>query len=308
MQTKMAAIFWVTCFFLCVFCTAEDQAHAQEKLRDSREKLLLIYDPSLRDTAARIHQSYPTIKRELESLLHMSLVSEARVVLMEDRETFQSLSGSPFTRAFAVPRQDLIVMHVPSGMQWVTLRDVFKHELCHLLLHENISDHLLPRWLDEGICQWVSGSLGEIIAGSEPSATHLLTVTHKPFPFHALERSFPRERIPMLIAYHQSRKFVEYLSSTYGSGSVVELLLHLERGANVETAMLRVYGAGLEELEGEWHGELRSHHAVFVWLSRHIHHIIFALLPVFVVVVVLIRGLKRRRMDEEEEEEEGDES
>lgn len=304
MQSKMAPVFWAAFFFLSAFCALQFRAHAQEMLPHSEADFLVIHDPSLRAAAIQIEQSYPSVKRELENLLRMPLNSRVRVFLMEDREAFQGLSGSPYTRAFAVPRQNVIVMHVPPGMQSLLLNDVFKHELCHLLLHENISPRLLPRWLDEGVCQWVSGSLGEIIAGSEPSAAHLLTVSHKPFPFHQLEKDFPRERIPMLIAYHQSRKFVEYLSSTHGGESVAQLLLHLRRGANVETAMQRVYGASLEELEARWNRELRSYHAALVWLSRHIHHVIFAVLPILAVVAVLVRALKRRNLPEEDDDEE----
>lgn len=289
----------VLCLLLLV---AVGHGEAQERVRLQGEGLVILHDPTLRAPAHHLRQLYPELKRDVEQLLGLPLRSSVHVVLMEDRAAFESLSGSPFTRAFAAPRRSLIVIHVPAAAAHPrALNDLFKHELCHLVLHENIPGHLLPRWLDEGICQWVSGSLGELLSGAEPGA--MLTMTRQPFPLDEISQNFPQERLPLFLAYYQSRNFVEYLSSRYGRDSLMVLLQHLRAEVPLETALRETFHADFAQLEAQWREQLRSREAVFLWLSRHIHEILFSMVPLGVVLVVVLRSLKRRRMQDEEEEE-----
>jgi hypothetical protein len=44
-----------------------------------------------------------------------------------------------------------------------TLTVTLKHELCHLFLHYLIGGGELPRWFNEGIAQWTSGGIAELM-------------------------------------------------------------------------------------------------------------------------------------------------
>ena len=80
------------------------------------------------------------------------------------------MAGDPLVVAFAVPQRNLIVIDYSKMITHpLSLETTLKHELCHILLHEHIKTEILPRWLDEGLCQWASGGIGEIIMDQKRS-------------------------------------------------------------------------------------------------------------------------------------------
>ena len=107
---------------------------------------------------------YPDLKAELEETIGWKIDFKPGIVLVKDNNTFQKMSGSSLIVAYALPDQGIIVIDY-SRMKTdpFTLEATIKHELCHLLLHENIGSEKLPRWLDEGVAQWASGGLADIV-------------------------------------------------------------------------------------------------------------------------------------------------
>ena len=107
------------------------------------------------------------LKSRLEKTFSWRLDSRASIVLIKDRKNFVNIAESPLTVAFAVPSKNLIVIDCSSVTAHpLSLELTLKHEMCHLLLHSNIKGGGLPRWLDEGTCQWVSGGFVDIIIDS----------------------------------------------------------------------------------------------------------------------------------------------
>jgi len=71
-------------------------------------------------------------------------------------------TGTDIYIGYAVPGNNLIALDTSRVYaRPLTLRTVLKHEVCHLILHSHLQK--LPRWLDEGVCQWVSDGLPDIL-------------------------------------------------------------------------------------------------------------------------------------------------
>ncbi|HJX34404.1 MAG TPA: hypothetical protein VJ373_04440, partial [Desulfatiglandales bacterium] len=124
----------------------------------------ILYDEPLRPAAEEAIELYPFIKRDLERILLWEVSFMPTIILINDSTTFQMMAGNDLIVAYAVPYRELMVIdYARMKTEPFTLEAIMKHELCHLLLHKNIKDQNLPVWLDEGIAQWVSGGLADII-------------------------------------------------------------------------------------------------------------------------------------------------
>jgi hypothetical protein len=100
----------------------------------------------------------------LENTLEWTIDFKPTIVLVNDSEKFQEMTGNSLIVAYAVSQRNLIVIdHSKMNTKPFSLGSIIKHELCHLLLHDKISKVILPRWLDEGVSQWVSDGIAEII-------------------------------------------------------------------------------------------------------------------------------------------------
>jgi len=86
----------------------------------------------------------------------------------------EQMAGTRRIVALAIPAQNLILLDLSKmARHTFVLETTMKHELCHLLLHSYIHGTLLPKWLDEGVCQWASNGMAEIIM--EPKSSSLKT-------------------------------------------------------------------------------------------------------------------------------------
>jgi len=269
----------------------------------SNEELLIEGENRLGIQAKRLREIYPEVRTNIENSLGWKLLSPPKVFLISDREIFEKMSGSPLIAAFAVPSQHSIVIHLSSATsEAYVLHETFEHELCHLFLHEHITDRLLPKWLDEGICQWLSGSLGEILAGSGTAAGGI-NLLRRPIPLQQLTVSFPGDRGSLIQAYQESRLFVEYLVAQYGKGCLLNLFEQLKEGSPIDQAFSQAFPKSLASVQEEWLEGLGSRGMWLLWVSEYLYEILFvfgALLTVLAFIRVMIR---KRDYDPDEEDE-----
>ena len=128
----------------------------------------IFYEQPLKGAAQEIAEIYPGVRKELETAVSYRVDFRPAVVLVSDEEAFEQITGNRLIVAYAVPEKMLIVInHARSSKDPFSTRAILKHELCHLLLHRYI--HTLPRWLDEGVSQWVSGGFAELFSEKRES-------------------------------------------------------------------------------------------------------------------------------------------
>ena len=271
--------------------------------RERDDEITIVSENHVEIQEKYIRQIYPEVKNGIEKALGWKLLSQPTVLLVADKEVFQKMSGNPLISAFAVPSKHTIAIDLSSaGFEPYLLHETFEHELCHLILHDHIRERLLPKWLDEGICQWVSGSFGEIVVGKGVGVGGSNFSRH-PIALQQLEDNFPRQKDLLIQAYEESRQFVDYLVSHYGKESLLGVLTHLKEGEPIDQAISKSLSKSLENIQEEWFKDLRSRHLWLLWASQYLYEILFVF-AALLTVLAFIRSVMRRRHYEGDEEDE----
>lgn len=289
----------VIALLACLLCSSP--AGGSPGAEDGDPQIVVMRDKGLEVQARQIRQMYPEVRKRVENALGWQLERPPTIVMVADREVFEKMSGNPLISAFAVPRQNSIVMLLPSAsFDPYVLQETLEHELCHLLLHAHLRHELLPKWLDEGICQWLSGSLGEILAGQGFPATGSELMRH-PIPLQHLRKSFPEEPKALLQAYEESRLFIDFLVAGQGKEGLLAVLERLKEGMDLDEAMLKTYSKSFEALQTEWLQELASRNLWLSWVSRYLYEIVF-FSAALLTVLAFLRVLSRKRAYDRDEE------
>ena len=266
----------------------------------------IIFDGSLSGAARDVAREYPSIRSELESTFKWKTDFRPDIVLVKDRRQFMDIAGSDLIVAYAVPGRNLIVLDTSRiYAKPFTLETTLKHEACHLLLHRQIEQDRLPRWLDEGICQWASGGIAELLSGEEEGIFTKAAVSGSLIDIQRLDR-FPSDERNLVLAYQESKSIVQYIVARFGSQGLLALLENMHRGDTVQEAVRRTFSISLPELEKAWQSSVKRRHTWFLYFSDNIYTVIFTLTAI-ITIYGFIRLVKKRRAykDEDEEDERG---
>jgi hypothetical protein len=268
------------------------------------DQLAVIYEPPLKSAASDVVSIYPRVKDELEALFDWRLDVRPRVVLINNSRNFRQMARHSLYVAFAVPEKNLVVIdYSKMATRPFTLATTLKHELCHLLLHRYIDRANLPRWLDEGVCQWASDGLADIIMSQGPSLLYSAVLADRLIPLSQLSAGFPNDRRELMLAYEQSKSMVDYISGEYGKNTIIDILNHLKNGDPLDRAMEKRLSLSPDELEAQWRRHLKTGPSWIVFLANHIYSILF-----FAAAIITIAGFirlvirKRAYHDEDDDE------
>ena len=288
---------------LIIFLILPISLHGVETDIIQNKEVIVLFERPLKNTAKDVAEIYPAVKAELEQTLRWRLDFRPTVMIIKDSKTFQKITDSNLVVAVAMPKKNLIVID-SSKMKThpFTLEVTLKHELCHLLLHRHIRGGNLPKWLNEGVSQWVSDGIAEIIIGGEKDLLKQATLSGRFINLKDLTKEFPEDQRSLLLAYEESKSIVEYISREFGTDGVLRVLSYLRNGDEVDVAILKGLSISQEELEKKWHGYLRKRITWFTYLSDNIYKILFflaALTTIYGFIRLLIK--KRRYKDEEED-------
>ena len=286
-------------FLLFVFsvsvCTAEADII-------KNNEIIVQYERPLHTAAKHIIEIYPAVREELEKTFDRKIDFRPKVVLVKDRKIFKGMGGSDLIVAFAVSEGNLIVID-NSKMKThpFTMEVTLKHEVCHLLLHHYIRGGDMPRWLNEGISQWVSGGIVEIITGENKELLKQATLSGRFIRINDLTEKFPQDEKSLLLAYQESKSFVDYIYGKFGSAGILRILDLLGDGNNIDAAILKGVSIPVDELENRWHDRLRKKFTWFTYLSNNLYQILFSISALF-LTYGFIRLLIRKRAYKDNEE------
>ena len=287
-----------------VLVALSGSVHAAQPSVLQTENVTIVFEPPLQGVADDVVRLYPKLRRELEGFFGWNFDTNPRVVLISQHRRFQELSGHKNFVAYAIPQKNLVVIdHTRMNMHPFTLEITLKHELCHLMLHQYINNRNLPKWLDEGVCQWVSDGIGELYIDKNWSGLDAAVMAGRVIPFRRLGDYFPLDRASLTLAYEQSKSFINYIDRQYGYGALMEILAFLKNGESIDYAVMGSIDVSLEQLEKEWLAQLDTTPRWLIFLASHIYAILFflaALMTMFGFIRLLI---KRRRIYREWEEE-----
>lgn len=266
------------------------------------DDVLVLFEPPLTAAAEEVIRIYPGIKSEIEKRFRWKLDYKPTVILVKEREKFQSMAGHSLFVAFANSEKKLIVIdYSRMNVQPFTLATTIKHELCHLLFHHHIRGGNLPRWFDEGVAQWASDGIGEIIMANGKRMLNRASISGNYIPLGRLKHHFPRNDIALSLAYEESKSCVEYITGTYGSDSLLDVMNRLKEGETMDDAVLWSLSVSLEELEENWHEHLRKQVPWLTYLSMNLYQILFLLGAVITVIGFIRYRIKKRRQKDWED-------
>jgi hypothetical protein len=163
-----------------------------------------------------------------------------------------------------------------------------KHELCHLLLQLQVDDGKLPKWLNEGLAQWVSQGIAELIFTQRRSVLNETVLRGRYVRIRTLTNRFPREKKSLQLAYEASKSFVEYIVKKHGINGIEKVIQHLKAGDTQENAIVAGLSISLDELEKGWHDTLRKRVTWFSYVVNHLYEILF-----FLAALIMIYGFIR---------------
>lgn len=259
------------------------------------EQVVVRYDPSLKAAAEEVIAVFPRIRARLEVIFGWDLGLEPVVLLIGDRARFQQMAGTPLVAAYALPHiAGIVIDQTRMGVRPFALDITLQHELCHLLLHRHIEDSRLPAWLDEGVCQWASDGINEIIMEGRRSPLVRASLRNRFLPLRKLEDRFPRQAEELVLAYAESKAFVNFLIGLSGKEGILAVLGHLRRGGDADSALRMQFGLGVEALEKRWHETLRETPVTLVLVSYYLYEIVFAL-GAILALYGFVRAVMRKR-------------
>jgi hypothetical protein len=232
-----------------------------------------------------------------EAVLGRSLGAPFTTILVPHRQELDRVVGAlgatlPFSDTVlgvAFPR--LRVLVVRDGLLPGTgpFRETLTHEVAHLVLHR-LADARIPKWFDEGVAMWVSGTA---LKPSEESYLSFLARIGGLYPLAKLEYRFPPTHQLTSIAYQQSLLLVTYLVELQGSRVLAELLGRFEAGESTRDALREVTGVDLDALDeafGAWVVARRSLLAAAASIIN-----LWTLTAVLALVAIGVHWVRRRR-------------
>ena len=290
-------------FLICIILISSNLFAADPSVLQA-EQVVVIFEEPLRSVAEEVAKRYPSIKQDLENTFQWLVDFRPTLVLVKSGEQFQKIAGTDLIVAFAVPKKKLMVIdYSKMNISPFTLGATLKHELCHLLLHHYIDRHRLPKWLDEGICQWASDGIVEVIMGSDRSVLARAGLRGRYFPMRVLNTRFPGDKASLQLAYAQSKNFVDYISREFGRDAVLHLLNNLRNGLAFEAAIAESFSISFEGLEKEWLDQIRKKNTWFTYLTIHVYEFLFVFGAVILVIGFVRAMIKKRRYRDEEDDE-----
>jgi hypothetical protein len=266
-------------------------------------QLVVVYDQGLKQTAQQVLAAYLSIKQALESIFQWPLNFRPSLVLINNQKKFRQLAGHELVVAYALPQKNVVVIdYSKMNTSPFTLERIVQHELCHLLLHHHINEDNLPRWLDEGICQWASDGLADILIDAKRTRLPAAILSGSYFDLVKLTHRFPHDKNGLILAYEQSKSVVEFMIRQYGPQGIRNLLDLLRQGVDVESAFENSFAISFEKFEAQWRNHLRSNINWFTYLSIHLYEILFVS-AALLTIMGFIRKLHRKRVYEKGDEE-----
>jgi hypothetical protein len=218
--------------------------------------------PSAERTAATLSSEVDDVVEELLSLTGLQRApTRIQAYLAPSRDSFSSIQpGSPpeWAAGTAYPERSLLFVCLETHGQ-KSPRQVFVHEVTHVVLHWSYGESEPPRWLEEGLAQVVAGEFDlqtQVLLSRAALGGGLI-------PLSSLVDRWPRQPGRARVAYAQSRDFVLFVRHRHGDEALAVMIERLAAGGGVEDALLAATGEPLAELEDRWRGRLKRRYA---WL------------------------------------------
>jgi hypothetical protein len=214
----------------------------------------VMIEPDAAAEADKVASFLPSSIEQIEKKQYHHFVGPVQVYVCASRESFKKYYGADvragvLTKLFVSPR--IFEYGDEIAKKYLT------HELAHLHLQQQLGifkTSRLPMWFKEGLATYVSDGGGAHLVSQEQALESIRTgkyfVPNKTdgFIFKKTPGDFGLE--PHMF-YRQSMLFIRYLA-TMNESAFRKLLLSIESGERLPTALQAAYNKNLEELWNEF--------------------------------------------------------
>lgn len=285
---------------LALFLISTEVCSAELSLKAMQDKKVTVFfEKGHAKAAEALVQIYPKIKVEAENTFGWKLKGIPEIVIFSEKESFQKTARNPFVTAVALPQKNLIIIDYSSMKKGpFVIENTLKHELCHLLIHQNI-EVFMPRWLEEGICQWASDGVGELITGKNGSRLHKACMSDSLLTLRSIERYFPDEKGPMILAYEEGKSVVEHIIKRFGRNGLLLILEYMKDGIGFEEAFERSLSLSIYQVENQWKKSISDNMSWFAYIGYHIYELLFSFMALLTVIGSIRVILKKRAYKDE---------
>ena len=227
-----------------VFKTQHFTIEAPSALEAVAEQLSEQADLVYREVAAQLGALH-----HQEPLIHVKLSPGGR-------DFAEELRGAPIAEwaaGVAFPRTGKILLRI-DGQTQLNHKDVFRHEVSHIVLARAVKQRDLPHWFIEGGAVHHAGErLQERWAKAETA-----TLTDSLVSLSEYDQSFPRDGTRADLAYAESTAFVGHLLKRYGWRGIRTVIARVRAGEAFAPAFESIYGASVLEVETHWRNTLTT--------------------------------------------------
>lgn len=247
----------------------------------------IFFEESLRSLADEILIIYPNQKAFLENLTGWKIDFIPKFFLLKNQRFVSWVGDNKIVAVASSSDYQIIIDSSKINIYPFTLPITIRHELSHLLLDHQLKQTFVPKWLNEGFAQWVSDGISEMMVGNQ---TYLkkASIQNRLIPIKDLVFHFPEAQDQRILAYEQSKSFIDFIHNSYGHQAVITILNSMAHGNSIEDAVSKTISLSLDKLEHQWHQKLQSKSMLFFYLSSYLYEILF-----FVAAVLLIIGFIR---------------
>jgi len=225
-------------------------AHASARDRRTLERLVKSADESI-----------PRIATQLG----VPMGHKMNLYLADSQKGFHSMqpgSAPDWADGTAWPHRGLIYLRSPRIRPGTAapLEQVLDHEIVHILLGQAFAPQPVPRWLQEGMAQWVSGEYDpEVVDRLRKGMLGggLLTLDD-------LTTGFPVDPMRANLAYAQSADLIVYIVAEHGEAALKQIVHDMAAGKPVRAAFRHAIGGDPDALDAAWRARVESGSA---WLQ-----------------------------------------
>jgi len=241
-------------------------------------------------------------RTKLADLLGDTLPYKPEVYIADSQRDFNRQIRGQFPdwgAAAALPAQGKIVIKSPDHFNTgKSLEQLAAHEYAHLVMSKRSGFYTPPRWMDEGVAQYISHEW----TWSDYVALSIAGVFGDFIPLEEIEKVNRFHESKAHLAYAQSYLAVEFIIKQYGREAPGIMLDSIAAGTSLDRALLGATGSTRAEFQRDFEDHLSKRYniaAVFVdtmffWL---------ALAVVFVIGIIVYQKRRRQYYKQWEEEE-----
>jgi len=291
---------WAGLFLIMSLTTVPGSA-ADQPLIIAGQNLEIHYWPQHEDLAFEVRELVTTNLRDLSSILGMKVKQTIVINIVRSHNEMNQLVGSklmPWTMGVSLHRAAHIIIKPLKGKQ---LARLVIHELTHVLLDMKLAKTQMeaPRWVHEGLAQWMEGDL----SATQMNILGRASAEGKLLKFSQLEAAFDGNREKVDLAYAQSYTLVAYIVNKGPQGALGRLLEYLVDTGDGQTAIVWAMRLPIDVVEKRWLLETRTQYisrGVPITVELIITGIMLAVFLIAVAVKMRIARNIRKQMQEEE--------